>query len=105
MSDIVELEARLSAVEMLVVTQLLQQGVSYPGFDPRAFAASRRDAWSAIGQAACASCTSEVQEKKFTEAYAGALERLGNLLVELAQPVQEAIDEVEAVAAERPKGI
>lgn len=96
MSDIVELEARISAIEMLVVTQLLQTGVSYPGFDPRAFAASRRDAWVAIGQAACRSCTSEVEEKKFTEAYAVALERLGNLLVELAQPVQEAIEEVNA---------
>ena len=105
MSDIVELEARISALEMLAVTQLLQSGVVHPGFDPRTFAAGRRDAWVAIGQAACASCTSEAEEKKFTQAYAAALERLGNLLVELAKPVQEAIDEVAEVAAKRPTGV
>ena len=105
MLDIVELEARISAIEMLVVTQLLQSGVAHPGFDPRAFAVGRRDAWVAIGRAACAGCSSQEDEKRFTEAYAGALERLGNLLVELSTPVQEAIDEVNAVAAGRDAGV
>jgi hypothetical protein len=103
--DMVELEARISAIEMLVVTQLLQSGVSHPGFDPRAFAVGRRDAWVAIGRAACEGCSSREDENKFTEAYAVALERLGNLLVELSAPVQEAIDEVNAVAAGRDAGV
>jgi len=94
-ADYVELEARLSALELVLVTHVLQSGVLTPGFDPTAFASGRRDAWSAIGDAMCESCTSDAEEQKFTRAYAAALERLGHLLVTLAAPVQEAIDEVD----------
>lgn len=103
MADHVELEARISAMELVLVTHLLQSGISSPGFDPRAFATSRRDAWAAIGQATCAGCVSDDEEKRFAEGYAAALERLGHMLVALAEPVQEAIDEVrEARDAARP---
>ena len=98
MADLVEVEARLSAMEMVVVTHILQSSVSTPGFDPRSFASSRRDAWTAVGNAVCDSCTSQDDEKKFADAYARALERLGHLLVALADPVAEAIEEVEAEA-------
>lgn len=95
MADLIELEGRISAMELVIVTHILQSGIGTPGFDPRAFAASRRAAWSAIGEATCKGCASEVEEQRFAEAYAAALERLGHLLVALAEPVQEAIDEVD----------
>ena len=97
MADLVEVEARISALELVLVTQILQSGVSTPEFDPRAFAAGRREAWTAIGKATCESCSSESEERHFTQAYSAALERLGHLLVTLAEPVQEAIDEVQAM--------
>ncbi|HEX8402914.1 MAG TPA: hypothetical protein VF628_14590 [Allosphingosinicella sp.] len=100
MADLVELEARLAAMEMILVTQLLQSGVATPGFDPHAFARGRRDAWAAIGNAICTECTSDADEHRFTLAYAAALERMGHLLVALAAPVQEAIDEVDELRAE-----
>jgi 4-hydroxyphenylpyruvate dioxygenase-like putative hemolysin len=93
-ADIVDLEARISAIEMIVVTHILQSGLSTDGFDPTAFAVSRRDAWAAVGKAVCAGCSSETEEHEFAEAYARALERIGHLLVVLADPVQEAVDEV-----------
>lgn len=95
MADIIDLEARISALELVVITHLLQTGVTSPGFDPRSFAKNRRDAWTAIGEATCEGCQSESEEMKFTRAYASAMERLGHLLVALAEPVQEAIDEVD----------
>jgi hypothetical protein len=98
-ADHVELEARISALEMVVATHILQSGIATPGFDPTAFANGRRDAWSAIGNAMCEACSSEAEEKRFTRAYADALERLGNMLVVLAEPVQEAIDEVQQMDA------
>jgi hypothetical protein len=100
MADLVDLEARLAAMEMILVTQLLQSGVATPGFDPHAFAGGRRDAWAAIGAAICEECTSDADERRFTQAYAAALERIGHLLVALAAPVQEAIDEVDELRAE-----
>jgi hypothetical protein len=106
-SDTVELEARLAALEMVVATQILQSGVATPGFDPQAFASGRRDAWTAIGHAMCAACTTDAEEQKFTRAYAAALERIGELLVTLADPVREAIDEVDRAreeTMERPGG-
>ncbi len=93
MADLIELEARISAMELVLVTHLLQSGIASPSFDPRSFASSRRDAWTAIGNATCSSCASDDEERAFAEAYAAALERLGHLLVALAEPVQEAIDE------------
>lgn len=95
MADHIELEARIAAMELVLVTHLLQSGVATPGFDPRAFATSRRDAWHAIGQAMCVGCATEDEEQQFTRAYAEALERLGHMLVALAEPVQEAIDEID----------
>ena len=95
--DLVDLEARISAMELVLVTHILQAGIPSPEFDPVAFAKSRRDAWIAIGNATCAACTSESEERRFTHAYATALERMGHLLVMLAEPVQEAIDEVNAM--------
>ena len=100
MADLVDLEARIAAMEMVLATQMLQAGVATPGFDPVSFAVGRRDAWSAIGNAICEACTSEVEEQKFTRAYADALERLGTLLVTLAAPVQEAIDEVQQASGQ-----
>jgi hypothetical protein len=94
-ADFVELEARIAALEMVLTTHMLQSGIGTLGFDPTAFATGRRDAWSAIGNAMCEACTSQEEERRFTQAYAAALERLGNLLVTLAEPVQEAIDEVQ----------
>ena len=79
---------------MIVVTHILQSGLSTDGFDPTAFATSRRDAWAAVGKAVCDGCSSEVEEQRFAHAYARALERIGHLLVALADPVQEAVDEV-----------
>lgn len=93
MADLIDLEARISALEMIVTSHLLQSGVSSIGFDPTAFAASRRDAWIAVGQAVCESCGSDAEETRFATAYSDALERLGHLLVVLAEPVQEAVDE------------
>lgn len=94
MAELIDLEARISALEMIVVTHILQSGVGTIGFDPTSFAASRRDAWAAVAKAVCEGCSSEVEEKRFAEAYARALERIGHLLVVLAEPVQEAVDEV-----------
>jgi hypothetical protein len=94
MADLIDLEARISALEMIVVAHILQSGVGTAGFDPTSFAASRRDAWAAVGKAVCAGCSSQDEEKQFAEAYARALERIGQLLVVLAEPVQEAVDEV-----------
>jgi hypothetical protein len=96
--DPVDLEARISALELVVATHVLQSGLGVPGFDPKAFAEARRDAWTVIGQAMCAGCSTEAEEERFTRAYANALERLGNLMVSLADPIQEAIDEVDALA-------
>ena len=99
MADLVDLEARLAAMEMILVTHLLQSGVATPGFDPHAFASGRRDAWAAIGHAICTECANDADERRFTQAYAAALDRMGHLLVALAAPVQEAIDEVDELGA------
>lgn len=100
--DVIDLEARISALELVVITHLLQSGVANPGFDPRSFAQSRREAWAAIGEATCEGCASGSEEMRFTKAYAAAMERLGHLLVALAEPVQEAIDEVEGTFKAAP---
>jgi hypothetical protein len=92
MADTVELEARIAALELVVATHVLQSGLADAAFDPRAFAVSRRDAWAAIGTAMCEGCSSD--DDAFTRAYAASLERIGHLLVTLADPIQEAIDEV-----------
>jgi hypothetical protein len=99
MIDIVELEARMAALELVVTTHILQSGLTDAAFDPRAFAAARRDAWAAVGGSMCESCSSDAQDEQFTRAYAAALERLGHLLVTVAEPIQEAIDEVSAEQA------
>jgi hypothetical protein len=102
-SDLLELEARISALELVLVTQILQAGVGTVGFDPKAFAASRRDAWASIGRAMCADCSSDQDEDRFTRAYAASLERIGHLMVTIADPIQQAIDEVDdAVASLTP---
>lgn len=94
MPDAIDLEARISALELTVMTHILQSGLNSPLYDPTAFAAARRDAWISVGAAMCENCSDDGDERRFTEAYAAALERLGHLLVSLAEPVQEAIDEV-----------
>ncbi len=94
LADYVELEARIAALELVLVTHVLQSGLTVPGFDPQAFASGRRDAWSAIGKAMCEACTSDEEERQFARAYAAALQRIGDFLVTLVEPVQEAIDEV-----------
>jgi glycine/D-amino acid oxidase-like deaminating enzyme len=102
MPDAVELEARLSALELVVLTHVLQSGLPSPLYDPRAFAAARRDAWAGVATAMCEGCTSQDEDRRFTHAYAASLERLGHLLVSLADPVQEAMDEVNAAGADSP---
>jgi glycine/D-amino acid oxidase-like deaminating enzyme len=99
-SDAIDLEARISALELAVMTHILQSGLDSPLYDPRAFAAARRDAWTSVGAAMCQDCSGDADQRRFTEAYAAALERLGHLLVSLAEPVQEAIDEVISDATE-----
>jgi hypothetical protein len=99
MADLLEIEARISALELVLVTQILHAGVGTAGFDPKAFAASRRDAWASIGQAMCTDCASDADEDRFTRAYAAALERIGHLMVTISEPIQEAIDEVDAALA------
>jgi glycine/D-amino acid oxidase-like deaminating enzyme len=93
MADAIELEARIAALELAVMTHILQSGLDNAAYDPRAFAVLRRDAWTSIGAAMCQDCSSDDEERRFTLAYAAALERLGHLLVRLAEPVQEAMDE------------
>lgn len=100
----IELEARISALELVVLTHILQSGIPDAAFDPGAFAASRRDAWAAISSAMCESCTSQSEEHEFTRAYGASLERLGHLLVDLAEPVQEAISEVDGELAATERG-
>ena len=97
MSDQIEFEARLAALELVLATHILQSGVTTPGFDPQEFALGRRDAWTAIGSAMCQACTSDSEDQRFTQAYSEALQRMGHLLVMLAAPVQEAIDEVDEI--------
>lgn len=87
------LDARINALELVVITHILQSGVADPMFEPRAFALSRRQAWCEIGNAVCDDCP-EGSERQFAEAYAAAMARLGDLLISLAEPVQEAVDEV-----------
>ena len=99
MGDLLEIEARISALELVLVTQILHTGVGTVGFDPKAFAASRRDAWASIGRAMCRYCTSDTDEDRYTRAYAAALERIGHLMVTVSEPIQEAIDEVDAAVA------
>ncbi len=94
--DVIELEARISALELAVLTHILQSGLQDAQYDARVFAVGRRDAWASVAKALCQTCSSEDEERKFTEAYAGSLERLGHLLVSLAEPVQEAIEEISA---------
>lgn len=94
MVNALELEARISALELVVLTHVLQSGLADAAFDPRAFAIARRDAWTAIGQAMCDDCPPGDEDSAFTLAYANALERLGHLLTALADPVEEAINEV-----------
>jgi glycine/D-amino acid oxidase-like deaminating enzyme len=96
MPELIELEARIAALEMVVTTHILQSGLSDATFDPKAFASARRDAWAGVSGAMCQACDSDAEEHRFTRAYAAALERLGDLLVMLADPIQEAIDEVGA---------
>ena len=96
MADAIELEARLSALELVVLTHVLQSGLTSSLYDPRAFARARREAWAGVATAMCEGCSTEDEESRFTHAYAAALERLGHLLVSLAEPVQEAIEEVNA---------
>ena len=103
MADAIELEARISALELAVMTHILQSGLDSPLYDPRAFAAARRDAWTSVGAAMCQDCSSDADERRFTEAYAGALERLGHLLVSLAEPVHEAIEELTGTPAPSPQ--
>lgn len=104
MADLLEIEARISALELVLVTQMLQAGVGTPGFDPKAFAASRRAAWASISQAMCMDCTSDAEEDRFTRAYAAALERIGHLMVTISGPIQDAIDEVDAAVASLGRG-
>lgn len=99
MADLLEIEARISALELVLVTQILHAGIGTVGFDPKAFAASRRDAWASIGQAMCSDCASDADEDRFTRAYAASLERIGHLMVTISEPIQEAIDEVDAAVA------
>jgi hypothetical protein len=94
MANAIELEARISALELVVLTHVLQSGIPDAAFDPKAFAVSRRDAWAAIGNAMCEGCTTQSEDDEFARAYGAALERLGHLLVALADPVQEAISEI-----------
>jgi hypothetical protein len=94
MINAVELEARISALELVVLTHILQSGIADAAFDPMTFATSRRDAWSSISRAMCEGCTSEAEDREFTSAYGVALERLGHLLVTLAEPFEQAIDEI-----------
>lgn len=101
MSNAIELEARISALELVVLTHVLQSGIPDATFDPKAFAAARRDAWATIGGAMCEGCGSSSEEDAFTRAYAVSLERLGHLLVALADPVEEAISEVSSGSAQR----
>ena len=100
--DVIELEARISALELAVLTHILQSGLDSPLYDARSFAAGRRDAWAGVASAMCEGCTSDEEEHRFTRAYAASLERLGHLLVSLAEPVQEAVDEVEAQGSAAP---
>ena len=102
MTDAVDLEARISALELVVLTHILQSGLDSAAYDPKAFAMTRRDAWSGVATALCEGCTTQDEEERFTRAYAAALERLGHLLVSLADPVQEALDEVSAAGAGAP---
>lgn len=102
MADAIELEARLSALELVVLTHVLQSGLPSPLYDPRAFAAARRDAWAGVAAAMCEDCTSQDEERRFTHAYAASLERLGHLLVSLAEPVRDAIDEVNSTVPPSP---
>ena len=96
MIDAVELEARISALELVVLTHVLQAGLPDAAFDPRAFATSRRDAWAAIARSMCEGCGTASESDAFTRAYSASLERLGHLLVSLADPIQDAIDEIDA---------
>lgn len=96
MVNAVELEARISALELVVLTHVLQAGLPDAAFDPAAFAASRRDAWTAIARSMCEGCDTASESDAFTRAYSASLERLGYLLVTLAEPIQDAIAEIEA---------
>lgn len=91
----IDFEARISALEVVMLTHVLQSGLDNAAFDPRAFAVARRDAWAAVGKSICEECGDEAEDQqRFSRSYAAALERLGHLLVDLAEPVQEAIDEI-----------
>ena len=105
MTDTIDLEARIAALELAVMTHILQSGLDSSAYDPRAFATARRDAWVSIGTAMCQDCSNEAEERRFTQSYAAALERLGHLLVSLSVPVQEAMDEVlsDTAPAGRPQ--
>jgi glycine/D-amino acid oxidase-like deaminating enzyme len=56
-------------------------------------------------KAICTECANDADEQRFTQAYAAALERMGHLLVALAAPVQEAIDEVDELRTGRGGGV
>ncbi|MCW1430204.1 hypothetical protein [Novosphingobium sp. JCM 18896] len=96
MTQVLDIEARISALELVVLTHILQSGLPDAAYDPKAFAAARREAWASIGTAMCDGCTSDSDDHRYTRAYGTALGRLGDLLQTLAEPVQEAMSEIAA---------
>lgn len=82
--EIVKLRGRIAALELATVTQAILDRLSKPGFNPVEFAAQRTAFWKQIGS------TLNDDDSPFSVALEDAFERLGNLLVMMAKPIDEA---------------
>lgn len=91
--DIVALRGRIAALEIATVTQTLLEGASTPGFNPVEFAAQRASFWKQVGEAL------NDDGSPSSVAFAEALVKLGNLLITMAKPIDEALLKKQAGAA------
>ncbi|MDD3797697.1 MAG: hypothetical protein PHE36_00795 [Novosphingobium sp.] len=81
--DVVKLRGRIAALEIATITQTLIEGMSEPGFNPVEFAAQRANFWKQIGE------TINDDGSASGVAFEEALVNLGNLLSNLAKPIDE----------------
>jgi len=82
-TELTELKARIAALELTTVVQVLLDASAATGFDAEDFAAGRRDFWNAIGVAL------NDEGDAFSASLEKALARMGDLLVSFAKPLAE----------------
>ena len=81
--DVVELRGRIAALNLVVITQTVLDGMKQPDFNPVEFAAQRSSFWKQIGSAL------NDDQSPSSVAIEKALGKLGELLVFMAKPIDD----------------